>query len=105
MRRVLRRQPYFNRSVFTDPIDGQIVEPRNVNTFCAARKPVPDQIFKSTVRTRPTCSVLVPGRPDGSGVRAQVRNVFPLEFFKLAMNQRTLADNSTVTVATHTDNY
>ena len=52
-----------NCNVFTDPTDGQSVKLRNVNTFCAVRKPVPDQIFELAVPAPPLGSVLVPGRP------------------------------------------
>ena len=51
------------RNVVTDPTDGQIVEPRNVNTFGVARKPVPDQIFEPSVLAPPAGCVLVPYPP------------------------------------------
>jgi hypothetical protein len=105
--------------VFTDPAYGHIVALRNVTTFCAARKPVPDQIFKPAVLTLPAGSVLVPGclvdQASGTGPKR-----IPLSFIEpsgcvhhcrghviveLHTYQRPVADNSTVTVATRTDNY
>jgi hypothetical protein len=118
--RVLRRQPYSYRSVFNRSNRRAVVEPRNVNTFCAARKPIPDQIFEPVVLAPPAGSVLVPGclvdQASGTGPKR-----FPLRFYgavwlrapiaaamsssNFTLNQRPVADNSTVTVATRTDNY
>ena len=70
-----------NRNVFTDPTDGQSVEHRNVNTFCAARKPVPDQIFEPSVHRTAGRFCSGTRRPDSIRRRAQVRNAVPRVFY------------------------